>query len=66
MVVSKRLDDELKCKLREVLCTMHQDFLGTRWLKEGLIDRFVPIADEQYQDLREMFARVQQVGFPFE
>lgn len=66
VVVSKRLDCALKCKLREVLCTMHQDAVGANWLKEGLIDRFVLIADEQYQDLREMFARVQRDEFPFE
>lgn len=62
MVIAKRLRNALKCKIQEAICTMHHDPLGASWLREGLIDRFIPIVDEQYQDLREMFALVQRTG----
>jgi phosphonate transport system substrate-binding protein len=63
VVVAKRLGNALKCKIQEAICTMHHDPLGAGWLREGLIDRFVVIADEQYQDIREMFTPVQEAGF---
>ncbi|HZU03594.1 MAG TPA: PhnD/SsuA/transferrin family substrate-binding protein [Ktedonobacteraceae bacterium] len=58
VVVAKRLDDTLKCRIQEVLCKMHHDPLAIWRLRGGLIERFVPIADEHYQDVREMFIRV--------
>ncbi len=61
VVAAKRLSNALKSKIQETICTMHRDSLGAACLREGLIDRFVPIADEQYQDLREMFTRVQEI-----
>jgi phosphonate transport system substrate-binding protein len=66
MVVSKRLDDELKCKLREALVTMHLEDWGARVLRDGLIERFVVVADEDYGDLRGMLGKVERVAFPFE
>jgi phosphonate transport system substrate-binding protein len=66
MVVSKRLDDELKCKLREALVTMHLEDCGASGLREGLIERFVTVADDDYGDLRGMLERVERVAFPFE
>jgi len=64
-VVSKRLDNELKCKLREALITMHLDDCGAKELREGLIERFVVVRDEDYRDLRGMLDRVERVEFPF-
>jgi hypothetical protein len=49
--------------MQEAICTMHRDPRGADWLREGLIDRFLAIADEQYQDIREMFISVQDAGF---
>jgi phosphonate transport system substrate-binding protein len=66
MVVSKRLDDELKCKLQEALVTMHLDDYGAKELREGLIERFVVVADEDYGDIRGMLEKVEVVKFPFE
>lgn len=64
VVVSKSLDKELKCRIREVFINMHQDPDATRGLRQGLIERFVVVADDDYQDIRTMFARVQEVEFP--
>jgi len=66
VAVSKRLDNELKCKLREALITMHLDDCGARQLREGLIERFVVVRDEDYGDIRKMLKKVEGVEFPFE
>ncbi len=66
VVVSKRLDDQLKCKMREALVTMHLDERGAKGLREGLIERFVAVRDEDYGDIRGMLEKVERVEFPFE
>src|SRR6266566_8962633 len=66
VVVSRRLDNELKGKLQNVLITMHLDDCGVKQLREGLIERFVDVADEDYGDIRGMLKKVQGVEFPFE
>jgi phosphonate transport system substrate-binding protein len=65
MVVSKSLDIDLKCRMREALISMHLDPEAAKGLRQGLIERFVVVADDDYDDLRTMFARVQAVEFPF-
>lgn len=66
VVVSKRLDNELKCKLQDALITMHLDDCGARQLREGLIERLVAVRDEDYGNIREMLEKVEGVEFPFE
>ncbi len=66
VVVSKRLDDQLKREMREALVTMHLDDCGASGLREGLIERFVLVTDENYGDIRRMLDRVEGVEFPFE
>jgi len=66
MVISKKLNDELKCKLREALVTMHLDDCGARQLRKGLVERFVAVRDEDYGNIRKMLEKVEGVEFPFE
>src|SRR6266516_2055713 len=66
VVVSKKLDNELKCKLQDALITMHIDDCGARQLQEGLIERLVAVRDEDYGNIREMLEKVEGVEFPFE
>ncbi len=66
LVVSRRLDNELKCKLQDALITMHLDDCGVKQLREGLIERFVAVNDEDYGDIRKMLEKVQGVEFLFE
>jgi phosphonate transport system substrate-binding protein len=66
VVVSKRLDNELKCKLQDALITMHLDDCGAKQLREGLIERLVAVRDEDYGNIREMLEKVEGVEFPFE
>ncbi len=66
VVVSTRMGREVKCRIQEALITMHLDEYGAKGLKEGLIERFVVVMDEDYGDLRMMLERVEEVEFPFE
>ena len=66
VVVSKRVAKEIKCRIQQALITMHLDDCGARGLREGLIERFVGVVDEDYGDLRGMLRRVEKVAFPFE
>jgi phosphonate transport system substrate-binding protein len=66
VVVSKRVAKEIKCRIQQALITMHLDDCGARGLREGLIERFVVVVDEDYGDLRGMLRRVEKVAFPFE
>jgi phosphonate transport system substrate-binding protein len=66
VVISKRVAKEIKCRIQQALITIHLDDCGTRGLREGLIERFVVVADEDYGDLREMLKKVERVEFPFE
>ena len=51
VVVSKSLDKGLKCRMREVLITMHLDPEAAKGLRQGLIERFVVVADDDYNDI---------------
>jgi len=64
IVVAKQLDPALKCALQEMLITLHKDPFSAQVLHEGGIERFVPVQDECYDDIRHMFARVQATEFP--
>ncbi len=58
-VVSTQLDADLKQKIKEALFVIHQDAFYAQRLHDGLIERFIPISDEDYNDIRAMYERVQ-------
>jgi phosphonate transport system substrate-binding protein len=62
VVVAKRLDRDLKCRIQEALLTMHVDLDAAYKLHEGGIDHFELVTDDDYEDIRRMFARVQIEG----
>jgi len=66
VVVSRRLDNELKGKLQDALVTMHLDDCGARELQQGLIERFVAVRDEDYGNIRKMLEKVEGVEYPCE
>ena len=66
VVASKRVDKEIKRGIQEALVTMHLDASAASWLREGLIEKFVAVVDEDYGDIRWMLKRVEGVEFPFE
>jgi phosphonate transport system substrate-binding protein len=65
VVVAKRIDTSLKERLRNTLITMNEDDYMASRLHEGLIERFVPITDKQYDDIRTMQKRTKSAIFPF-
>ncbi len=59
VVIARTVDQALKHQVREALLTMHEDPLAASVLHAGAIDHFVQVSDEDYQDIREMRARVE-------
>jgi phosphonate transport system substrate-binding protein len=63
VVASTRLAGSLKGRLRELLLRMHEDPEGRAILADGLLLRFVPVEDEDYDPIREMVRRAEAAGF---
>ena len=63
VVVSTRVPGALKARLREVFLTTHEDPEGRAILADGLIARFVPVADADYDPIRAMIRRAEAAGF---
>jgi phosphonate transport system substrate-binding protein len=59
VVIARTVDQQLKHQVKEALLTMHEDPLAASVLHAAAIDRFVPVSDEDYQDIREICARVE-------
>lgn len=60
IVASTCLDASLTHDIRRILCDMHRDRQAVERLHIGLIERFVPVTDTQYNNVRHMFKRVQE------
>lgn len=58
VVVAKNLDSNLKYRMREALISMHCDPDVARSLQEGRIERFTPVSDADYDDIRKIAAQV--------
>ena len=54
VVIAKSVDKTLKRTIQEALLTMHEDPRAASALCAGAIERFVPVRDEDYQDIRIM------------
>lgn len=59
LVIAKRLDPERKRLIQETLLIMHQNPQAAQELARGRIKRFARVSDEHYDDIRAMFATVQ-------
>ncbi|GER87347.1 hypothetical protein KDW_15090 [Dictyobacter vulcani] len=59
IVVARRLPSQLKQKLQDILTHMHLDPVQAELLQAGEIERLVAVRDEDYDDIRAMWARVQ-------
>ncbi len=60
IVASLQVDTYTRRRVLEILCSMHMNVDGASDLHAGLIERLVPIADEQYDDIRRMSAHIQE------
>jgi phosphonate transport system substrate-binding protein len=63
VIVSRRLPEPAKRRLREALLAMHQEPAGRAILGDGLIARFVRVRDADYDPIREMGRRAAAAGF---
>jgi phosphonate transport system substrate-binding protein len=59
LVIARRLDRNLKQRIRAALLSMHEVPSAAQDLQKGRIERFVTVQDENYNDIRAMFAQVQ-------
>ena len=64
VVAASRLPDELKDEVRELLVELGDDPSARPTLDHGFIDRFTPVDDAAYDDIRAMLATIQDAGWP--
>ncbi len=63
LVAAKGLPAALKSELREVVTAMHRDGVARTMPANGFVERFVPVADADYDDIRRMLAACEDRGF---
>ena len=63
MVAASRLPDRLKEQVREVLVGLGGDPTARPALNHGFIDRFIPVNDGAYDDIRAMLAIINDAGW---
>jgi phosphonate transport system substrate-binding protein len=63
VVAASRLPDRLKDQVRDLLVELGDDPAATTALAHGLIDRFTPVDDTAYDDIRAMLATIHRAGW---
>lgn len=63
VAVSKRVPDEQRREIQEVLLTMHEDPAMRERLARGMVERFVPADASSYADIRMMLEACETAGF---
>jgi phosphonate transport system substrate-binding protein len=63
VVAARHLPVEVKAAMRSVLLRLGDDRSARTELGRGFIDRFVPVIDEDYDDIREMHLSAERAGF---
>jgi ABC-type phosphate/phosphonate transport system substrate-binding protein len=63
VAVSRRVPEDLREAIRDVLVTMAEDPVGRQRLGAGLIERFVPVDAASYDDIRMMVDVCEAAGF---
>ena len=63
VAVSKRLDEDLREGIREVLLDLHTTPGGPEILAHGLVERFVSVNEGDYDDIRSMVDVCEHAGF---
>jgi phosphonate transport system substrate-binding protein len=63
VAVSKRFDTEFRQQVRDVLSGFHESERGRDVLALGMVERFVPVDVEDYDDVRSMLEACETAGF---
>jgi len=63
VVAARHLPADLKAALRATLLRIGDDPAARAELAKGFVERFVPMTDEDYDDIRGMLAAAEQAGF---
>jgi len=63
LAAASHLPQSLKQDIRSILAEIHRDPAGRAQLDHGFIDRFVPMIDSDYDDIRGMLSECEQAGF---
>ena len=63
VVAARHLPVELRAALRTVLLEMSDDFEARAALAHGFVERFVPVSDADYDDIRGMLAAAENARF---
>lgn len=63
VVAAGRLPDALKANIKDVLLAMGDDPVAGARLAHGFVERFLPVTDENYEDVRTMLTAAEDAGF---
>jgi phosphonate transport system substrate-binding protein len=63
VVAARHLPADLKAALRTALLRLGDDPAAQKVLARGFVDRFVPVTDGDYDDIRRMLAAAERAGF---
>jgi ABC-type phosphate/phosphonate transport system substrate-binding protein len=63
VVVARHVPDRLKADLRTLLLRLADDPAARQRLAHGFVQRFVPVTDSDYDDIRVMLAAAERAGF---
>lgn len=63
VAVSRQMSLALKETVRDILTEMHRDPAMTQVLNRGLVARFVPVTNADYDDIRAMLVACQHANF---
>lgn len=63
VAVSKRFDERFRRDVREILIGLHERKGFREILDHGLVERFVEVGPESYDDVREMLEACEAAGF---
>jgi phosphonate transport system substrate-binding protein len=63
LVVSRHLPAEMIATIRDVVLSMHDDAESRPVLAASQVERFAPVKDADYDDIRQMLRTVEEAGF---
>jgi phosphonate transport system substrate-binding protein len=63
VVAASRLPDSLKADIKDVLLAMGDDPVAGARLAHGFVERFLPVTDENYEDVRTMLTAAEDADF---